>query len=169
MKKLLFLVSLLIVAGLTVLIVDERLEASRLKDFSVVFDRNAPEISVSTEEASFRFRLYDNEIAKVFLKRLPQTLVMTRWGDGAYGAPLPEKIREKTDNKDARRVFFKGEVVFSPQKNVLFLMFGQTPVALTVDMPMLLSSHNVPIGRLEGFTALEQMTGVVEFTFEIKR
>ena len=168
MKKLLKLFLLLVIIGLTVRIVDEQRAVARLKDISPVFDEEAPVVSVSAEEEIFRLRLYKNSAAKDFLKHLPQTLVMTRWGEGAYGVRLDKKTEKLRDTSDKRRAFFKGEVVFYPKRNLLFLMFGTTPVALTVDAPMLLASGGIPLGRLESWTGLEQMMGVVEFTFEVK-
>ena len=169
MKKVFLLLFSIILIGFGVLIVNERLAVACLKDVSPVIGKDSPIVLMSAEDYVFELQLYDNETAGQFLKQLPLTLVMTRWGEGGYGGSLAEKIKVSDDKKLKRRAFFKGEAVFSPKRNTLFLMFGATPVALTVDQPMLLSSGGIPVGRLKNYQALEQLSGVVEFSIEIKK
>ncbi len=169
MKKVFLLLFSIILAGFGVIIVNERLAVARLKDVSPVVSEKLPVVLISAEDAVFELQLYENKTAEQFVKQLPQTLVMTRWGDGGYGGSLTEKINVSDDKKFQRRAFFKGEVVFSPRRNALFLMFGATPVALTVNQPMLLSFGGIPVGRLKNYSGLEQLSGVVEFSIGIKK
>ena len=169
MKKLLLMLILLLSVIYGSVIVNERLAVARLKDVSPVVGKASPAVVFSAGDSSFVFRPYDNETAGKLTERLPKTLVMTRWGDGAYSASLAGKADIPGNKTLQRRAFFKGEVVFSPKRNALFLMFDATPVALTVDMPMLLSSGGIPVGRLENYQELEPLPGVVEFSIEIKK
>ncbi|MBR1945396.1 MAG: hypothetical protein IJ846_03795, partial [Alphaproteobacteria bacterium] len=113
--------------------------------------------------------LYENDAARSLLKQLPMELVMNRWGDGGYGSVLAEKANIVSDKKNQRRAFFKGEVVWHQKRNTLFLMFGPTPVGLTVNEPMLLAFGGIPIGRLKNYAGLNRLPGVVEFSFQIKK
>lgn len=169
MKKLFLLVFSVLFIGLVVKIADERLEVNRLKNVSLVTDASSPIILISAEDAVFELQLYNNNSAKQLLKQMPQTVVMTRWGEGSYGGSLVEKIDTASDKEYQRRAFFKGEVVLHQRENTLFLMFGPTPVGVTVDAPMLLASGGVPVGRLKEYSELEQLSGVVEFSFRIKK
>jgi len=169
MKKVFLLLFSIVLIGLGIVIVDERLAVARLKDVSPVIGKDLPTVLISAEDSVFELQLYDNETARQFLKQLPLTLVMTRWGEGGYGGSLAEKIEASDDKNLKRRAFFKGEVVFNPKRNALFLMFDATPVALTVNQPMLLSSGGIPVGRLKDYSELESLSGVVEFSIEIKK
>ena len=169
MKKLLLLVFLILVCVVGCMIADEQLEVARLKDVSPVVSTTLPVVQISSDDAVFELQLYDNEASRAFLKQLPQTLVMNRWGDGGYGGVLAKKENIVQDKKNQRRAFFKGEVVWHKKKNVLFLMFGPTPVGLTVDEPMLLTFNSIPVGRLKDYSGLEHLPGVAEFLFQIKK
>ena len=88
MKKLLLLVFLILVCVVGCMIADEQLEVARLKDVSPVVSTTWPVVQISSDDAVFELQLYDNEASRAFLKQLPQTLVMNRWGDGGYGGAL---------------------------------------------------------------------------------
>lgn len=169
MKRLLLLAFSLLLIAYGSVIVNERLAVARLKNVSPVVSKTLPAVVFSAGDSSFVFRPYDNETAGKLVELLPKTLVMTRWGDGAYSASLSGKADVSGNETSHRRAFFKGEVVFSPKRNALFLMFDATPVALTVDAPMLLSSGGIPVGRLENYQELEPLPGVVEFSVKIKK
>ncbi len=169
MKKLFLFVFLILAAGIVGMIVDERLEVARLKDISPVVSPTLPVVLVSSDDAAFELQLYENDAARSLLKQLPMVLVMNRWGDGGYGGVLAEKANIVSDKKNQRRAFFKGEVVWHQKRNTLFLMFGPTPVGLTVNEPMLLAFGGIPIGRLKNYAGLNRLPGVVEFSFQIKK
>ena len=149
------------------MIVDEHREVARLKDVVPVFSKTLPVVEISAEDTVLELNLYENDAVGQLLKQLPQTLVMTRWGDGAYGGSLSGKIEITDGKREKRNAFFKGEVVIRQKRNSLFLMFGATPAALTVDEPML--SGGIPVGRLKDYSALKHLSGVVEFSIKVRK
>ena len=169
MKKLLLFVSVVFFAVFAVIVISEQTEVEKLKKISPTISQTLPVIVVSAEDSVFEIELYENETAKALLKRLPLTLVMNRWGEGGYGGTLAHDITSDFDKSIRRRAFFKGEVVFRSKKNTLFFFFGSTPIGLTTDTPMLLGRGGIPVGRLKNHSDLEQLSGVVEFSFGIKK
>ena len=169
MKKLFLLFVSVVVIGLVGILVDEQREVGRLKKISPVFSKTLPVVQILAENEVFELQLYENDAAEQLLKSLPQTMVMTRWGEGAYGGLLKGEIPVLSDKKLHRRAFFKGEVVVHQKGKALFLMFGPTPSALMVDSPMLLGFGGVPVGRIKDYSALEQFPGVVEFSIQAKQ
>ena len=163
MKKLLGLVFLGLLVFVAFRIVTEHLAVAELRKTNVPVSKTLPVVIVSTDEMSFKLRLYDNEAAEQFLKQLPLKVVMTRWGNGAYAGKLPEQIREPQDKSLKRHAFFAGEVVARLKNKSFFLLFGATPSSLTVDTPIL-NSAGVAVGRLEAFENLEHLLGATEFS-----
>ena len=109
--------SLLLIAYGSV-IVNERLAVARLKNVSPVVSKTLPAVVFSAGDSSFVFRPYDNETAGKLVELLPKTLVMTRWGDGAYSASLSGKADVSGNETSHRRAFFKGDVVFAVGKSI---------------------------------------------------
>ena len=169
MKKfILFIVSISFVV-LSIMLIDEQIEVFRLKKVTPVFSETLPVVQISSDDTVLELHLYDSAAATAFIKNLPDKLIMTRWGDGGYGASLEKKIEFDENETYNRRAFFKGEVVLRKNKNTIFFMFGPTPVGFVVDYPMLLSSGGIPLGQIKNYSELENLVGVVEFSFKIKK
>jgi len=101
------------------------------------------QIVVTIDGQDFEISLYDNPAAEALLKGLPQTIRLSRWGDGEYYGGIPVKI--PTDGK--RQVFFeRGELAFWPPGNALCIFFDRTPVS-SDDRPRM-DSPGLPLGQI---------------------
>ena len=169
MKKFLKCLLLVYLMLVVVMSIDEQRVVMQLKKVTPSFSASLPVVKVVSDEASFELRLYDSAVASEFVKKLPQKMIMTRWGDGSYSGSLSEKIDAIEIVKEKRRAFFKGEVVLHRAGKAIFLMFGPTPVGFFTDHPMLLSSDSIPFGQLTDYSALENLAGIVEFEFDVKK
>lgn len=105
--------------------------------------RSTRQIVVTIDGQDFEISLYANPAAEALLKGLPQTIRLSRWGDGEYYGGIPVKIPD--DGK--RQVFFqRGELAFWPPGNALCIFFDRTPVS-SDDRPRM-DSPGLPLGRI---------------------
>ncbi len=168
MKKVFLIILLAFAVGIVAIAVDEHIEVSRMERAGDVVAADLPPVVLTTEDAAFTLRLYDNETARALAKALPAKLVMSRRGDGMYFAPLSEKTMSKVHGVPKRRAYRAGEVALMPRNNALCLMFGATPAGVTTNVPML-PAAGVPVGRLESHDALDQLPAVVEADVTVKK
>jgi len=105
--------------------------------------QSTQQIVVTIDGQDFEVSLYNNPAAEALLKGLPQTIRLSRWGDGEYYGDIPVKI--PVDGKS--QVFFeRGELAFWPPGNALCIFFDRTPVS-TDDRPRM-DSPGLPLGRI---------------------
>ena len=109
-------------------------------------------IVITIENKSFEVELYDTAASRSLLKVLPQTIGMTRWGDGEYYGKISKNIDYQNDA--LREVFEIGEVAlypagfFRPSGNSLCVFFGPTPSS-KADEPRM-AAEGAPFGRIQG-------------------
>jgi hypothetical protein len=101
------------------------------------------QIVITIDGQDFEISLYDNPAAEALLKGLPQTIRLSRWGDGEYYGGIPVKI--PADGQ--KQVFFqRGELAFWPPGNALCIFFDRTPVS-SDDRPRM-DSPGLPLGQI---------------------
>lgn len=168
MKKVFLIILFVFAVGIAVIAVDENIEVSRMERADDAVAADLPPVVMTTRDAVFTLRLYDNETARALAKALPEKLVMSRRGDGMYFAPLPEKTIPKGADVPKRRAYRAGEAALLLRNNALCLMFGATPAGVTTNVPML-PAAGVPVGRLESYEALDELPAVAEADVSIKK
>jgi len=109
-------------------------------------------IVITIENKSFEVELYDTAASRSLLKALPQTIDMTRWGDGEYYGKISKDIDYQGDT--LREVFEVGEVALYPSGffrfygNSLCIFFGPTPSSKAEEPRM--AAEGAPFGRIQG-------------------
>jgi hypothetical protein len=103
----------------------------------------AQTIEMTVEGHDFEISLYDNPSVQALLKALPQTITVTRWGDGEYYGAISAKIPADGE----KQVFFeRGEVALWPNGNAFCIFFNKTPVS-SDDRPKM-DSPGIPLGKI---------------------
>jgi hypothetical protein len=92
---------------------------------------------------SLPVELNGGEAARQLAASLPQSLSMSRWGEGEYYGTLEAPISSKEKRRD---VFEVGEVALWPDGNAFCIFFGPTP-ASRGDEPRM-ASPGIPLGRI---------------------
>ncbi|MDR3537572.1 MAG: cyclophilin-like fold protein [Acetobacteraceae bacterium] len=117
---------------------------------------SAQRILMTIDRHDFEVSLYDNAAAAALLKTLPQTISMSRWGNGEYYGKISSKIPA---DGEKREYFERGEVALWPEGNALCIFFDRTPVSS--DERPKMASPGIPFGRITkgDLTAFKGMPG----------
>ena len=107
----------------------------------------ATEVLIEMGDCVFQAEINNSPTAKIFLKRLPLEVTLSRWGEELYG----DCGLEITQDDSAREVMEIGELAIWPPGNAFCIFFGPTP-ASTDKKPRAASPAN-PIGRIMNDTS----------------